>query len=327
VNVITSLDTIQAPTAIALGNFDGIHRGHRQVIDPVLASSAGISTVVSFYPHPQEWFTGERRLLLTPLQEKANYLKSIGIEQLVLLPFNKELSQLPPQGFVEQVLLKQLQARWVSVGHNFRFGHRRSGTTEDLKAIASNHGIFVHIAPLQLCGNERISSSAIREALSQGDLERANRLLGRPYMFSGPVVHGQHLGRTIGFPTANLELPDNKFCPRRGVYYVEVQRVSHEERVLSMGEKSLPTVGSGNGPDFLPGVMNLGTRPTVDGVQQTVEVHLLDWQGDLYGQSLIVRLKQFLRPEQKFDSLDALKAQIEADCVTARSLVNVGSAV
>lgn len=301
--VILSLQDIQSPTAIALGNFDGIHRGHRRVIDPILDVANGVSTVVSFHPHPQEWFTGEKRPLLTPLQEKADYLDSIGVKQLVLLPFNDDLAQLSPQDFVEQVLLKQLDARFISVGQNFKFGHRRSGNTEDLRAIAAQQGVFVHIAELHRCGEERISSSAIRESLTQGDLERANRLLGRPYTLSGTVVHGQHLGRTIGFPTANLHIPDNKFCPRQGVYYVQVH------------------LDDGNPDQQRPGVMNIGHRPTVDGLQQTVEVHLLDWNGDLYGATLTVQLEAFLRPEQKFDSLDALKNQIEVDCNVVRSLI------
>ncbi len=315
-NVITSLDTAQTPTAIALGNFDGIHRGHRQVIEPILSFSDCTSTVVSFHPHPQEWFTGTQRTLLTPLHEKANYLGFLGIEQLVLLSFNADLATLSPNDFVEQILLKQLQAHQISVGHNFRFGHRRSGTIHDLKAIAARHGVPVHIAELCRCGDERISSSAIREALSQGDLERANRLLGRPYRLEGTVVQGQQLGRTLGFPTANLQIPENKFCPRQGVYYVTV-RCSDES------DESDETVLS----ETAPGVMNLGTRPTVDGLRQTIEVHLLDWSGDLYGKVLTVQLEQFLRAEQKFDSLDALKAQIQADCEMARSLSQMRSAV
>lgn len=309
-NIITSLDTVQTPTAIALGNFDGIHRGHRQVIDPILTSADGIPTVVSFHPHPQEWFTGIERTLLMPLHEKADYLNSLGVGQLVLLSFNAELAMLSPDAFVEQILLQQIKARWISVGQNFRFGHKRSGTIHDLKAIAARHGVPVHIAELCCCGDERISSSAIREALSQGDLERANRLLGRPYSLEGIVIHGQQLGRTLGFPTANLQIPENKFCPRQGVYYVMVQCSDN----AALGETA-------------PGVMNLGIRPTVDGLRQTVEVYVLDWNGDLYGKTLTVQLRQFLRAEKKFDSLDELKAQIQADCEVARSLSRVRSMV
>lgn len=303
----------QSPTIIALGNFDGIHRGHRQVINSILNSfdgveRQGVKTVVSFSPHPQEFFTGNHRALLTPFAEKKEYLHSIGVEELCLLPFNTEMARLTPREFVESVLMEELQVCSISVGQNFRFGHRRAGTTEDLKAIAAEHNIPVYIAPLYRCGGDRISSSAIRKALSDGDIDTANRLLGRPYALIGAVVEGQQLGRTIGFPTANLDLPPNKFLPRQGVYAVNV--LIHSESVSTHSPSSSQM--------SLPGVMNIGTRPTVEGLQQTTEVHLLDWTGDLYGKTLTVQLEKFLRPEQKFDTLEQLKTQISRDCDTAR---------
>jgi riboflavin kinase/FMN adenylyltransferase len=307
VSILTSPDTIQCPTAIALGNFDGIHRGHLNVIRPILDIKDSISTVVSFQPHPREWFSGEPLTLLTPLAEKATYLEEIGIQQLVVLTFDESIATLSPQDFVEQILIQQLNARWISVGQNFKFGHRRAGTTTLLKAIASTYDIPVNIAELQCCGNERISSSGIREALLEGDVARANRLLGRAYSLQGKVMKGQQLGRTIGFPTANLKLPENKFCPRQGVYYVSVHCESE--------------------PDIthLAGVMNIGHRPTVNGTQLTTEVHILDWAGDLYEKDIKVDLIKFLRSEQKFNSLDALKEQIQSDCDEARSLTRSGS--
>lgn len=322
----SSPDLIQTPTVIALGNFDGIHRGHRRVIEPVLnlttsplvsatvgepgsandepgslsprTLSAGLPTVVTFHPHPQEFFIGQRRLLLTPLPEKAAYLKELGIKQLVRLRFDAEMAQMSPQVFFETVVVKQLQARHISVGQDFCFGKKRAGNATLLKAIAAQHNIPVTIVPLHLENDERISSSAIRHALQEGNISKANRLLGRPYALCGKVMHGEQLGRTIGFPTANLELPPEKFLPRQGVYAVWVYR------------------GGDRHP--LPGVMNLGTRPTVDGLQLRTEVHLLDWNGDLYDQPLTAHLVAFLRPEQKFASLDDLKAQIQHDCTQAR---------
>ncbi|MGB3492122.1 MAG: bifunctional riboflavin kinase/FAD synthetase [Elainellaceae cyanobacterium] len=299
---MTPADTIFAPAAIALGNFDGIHRGHRRVIDPMLAATVGKSTVVSFDPHPKEFFTGQQQPLLTPTDEKASYLESIGVEQLILVPFNHALAQLSPRAFVEDILIRQIKTCWISVGQNFRFGYKRAGTTGDLTAIATESGIPVHLADLEICDTERISSSAIRAALNAGDLPKANRLLGRPYSIQGTVVRGQQLGRTIGFPTANLDVSSRKCLPQQGVYYVEVSH-PHYPREL------------------FPGVMNLGRRPTVAGSQQTIEVHLLDWNADLYGQTLTLYLNRFLRPEQKFESLDALKSQIQADCYRARSLI------
>ncbi|MER3434070.1 MAG: bifunctional riboflavin kinase/FAD synthetase [Leptolyngbya sp. ERB_1_1] len=297
--ITSSPTTALTPTAVALGNFDGIHLGHRQVITPVLDNDGDSrATVVTFNPHPKEFFTGEPRSLLTPQEEKVLYLEEIGVEQLVLLPFNRELASLTPQQFVEEILVNQLQARQVSVGADFCFGCKRTGTAEDLQAIAATFGIGVSIVPLLRFQGTRISSSAIREALLSGALQTANRMLGRPYRLIGQVVKGQQIGRTIGFPTANLQLLDDKFVPRQGVYGVRV---------------------SGIGSDPILGVMNIGNRPTVNGLSQTIEVHLLDWSGDLYGKTLIVELEEFIRPEQKFDSLEALKAQINSDCETART--------
>lgn len=301
--ITSSLDTVKTPTFVALGNFDGVHRGHQRVIRPVLGNS--FATVVTFQPHPQEFFTGQRRPLLTPLDEKAGYLEELGVDQLVLLPFNRALAALTPQGFVTEILVERLQARQISVGQDFCFGRSRSGTTADLQSIAARFGIAVQIAPLHTDNGERISSSAIRHALQTGDLLQANRLLGRPYTLIGKVVQGQQLGRTIGFPTANLQVPSEKFLPQQGVYAVWVQRQGQNPSQ----ETTVPP---------LPGVMNIGNRPTVNGSVQTIEVHLLDWSGNLYNEELVVHLVSFLRPEQKFASLDALKAQIQADCAVAR---------
>ncbi|MBE9101498.1 bifunctional riboflavin kinase/FAD synthetase [Vacuolonema iberomarrocanum] len=321
--ITSSPDLIQTPTVIALGNFDGIHRGHRRVIEPILeltasrlvptargelssgmgasggsapATPTGIPTVVTFHPHPQEFFTGQRRLLLTPVPEKAEYLKNLGIRQLVRLRFDADIAQMSPQGFFETIVVQQLQAQHISVGQDFCFGKKRAGNATVLKAIAAQHNIPVTIVPLYLENDERISSSAIRHALLEGDIPRANCLLGRPYALCGKVMQGEQLGRTIGFPTANLALPPEKFLPRQGVYATWVY-------------------GVGDRP--LPGVMNLGIRPTVDGQQQRAEVHLLDWSGDLYDKPLTLHLVAFLRPEQKFASLDELKSQIQQDCTQA----------
>lgn len=372
--ITTSLDTAKRPTAIALGNFDGVHLGHRQVIQPVLRdrapaftapasppktlpdqidqrffettspSSVGgystwapdaqptpsanpanvmpqgnvlanakalpcYTTVLTFNPHPQEYFSGQPRRLLTPLNEKATQLKLMGVDQIVLLPFNQTLANLSPEAFVEDILIGRLQAQHISVGADFRFGYRRAGTADLLNAIAADHGIPVTIVPLKLIHDDiRISSSSIREALLQGNLDRVRQRLGRSYSLTGRVVMGQQLGRTLGFPTANLKLPEEKFIPCQGVYGVWVHGISGD------GDREVPQ----------PGVMNIGVRPTVSGHEQTVEVHVLNWSGDLYDKMLTVELIAFLRAEQKFDSLDQLKAQIQADCETALQLFPVG---
>lgn len=355
--VAASTEQLLTPTAVALGKFDGVHIGHQRVIQPVLHSAGSenrevgrwengekllaesfvnhpqsstlpsspehiYSTVVTFDPHPQEFFSGKPRALLTPLDEKVQQLRSLGVEQLVLLPFDKELSALSPQDFVEKILVQQLQCHQISVGEDFCFGKKRVGTAKDLQRLAAKYHIPVTIVPIQTdtgefspntnCTNSdmiedsRISTSLIREALETGDISRANRLLGRPYSLTGIVIAGQKLGRTIGFPTANLQLPEDKFLPRKGVYAV---------RVL------IPSPSSDASSIENLGVMNIGNRPTVNGTN-SVEVHLFDWSGDLYGKQLVVELVKFLRPEQKFPSLEVLKNQIQLDCTLAQEFLH-----
>ena len=328
------------PTKIALGNFDGVHLGHQQVIEPVLTHKGGLpslalakdvclqvaeasgyshlpvnlaadsfempssefsewASVVTFFPHPREFFSGQSRQLLTPLEEKSRQLACLGVDQLVLLPFNTELANLDAATFVEQILIQELQATHISVGSDFHFGKNRGGNAELLYAIATSHDIPVTIVPLKNDVEGRISSSRIRQALTDGELDKANQLLGRSYILTGVVTPGKQLGRTIGFPTANLKLPSDKFIPRQGVYSVKAFGILPEQK-----------------PIF--GVMNIGNRPTVAGQDLSVEVHLFDWSGDLYGETLTISLESFIRPEQKFDSLDALKEQISRDCQIAQ---------
>ncbi|ELR99138.1 bifunctional riboflavin kinase/FAD synthetase [Gloeocapsa sp. PCC 73106] len=301
---VTSLtNQILQPNAIALGNFDGLHQGHIEVLKPVIKTEKEkiYKTVVSFTPHPQEFFTGQQRKLLTPLAEKISYLEKLGLEQLILLPFDRELANLSPEDFLKELLVKKLAVRFISVGEDFRFGYQRSGDAKLLRAIAHTLGIEVEITNLKNQKDVRISSSEIRQALTLGEIEKANAMLGREYSILGKVIKGQQLGQKLGFPTANLEILPVKFLPKQGVYLVRVELINqpHSSHL---------------------GLMNIGYRPTVNGQNLTVETHLLDWSGDLYNQTLSVNLIKFLRPEQKFDSLEALKAQINADIQTARKL-------
>lgn len=335
-----------------MGNFDGIHLGHQAVIRPILSSlapvpdhgttaidtallqgfsdrwplrldademlakppssafpaAASLPTVVTFYPHPREFFAKSPRPWLTPLGEKADFLRQLGVEQLILLPFNRELAALSPQAFVKDVLLNRLQVRRISVGSDFRFGANREGDVTLLHRLAKQQGVSVTVVELAQDSGERISSSRIRQALHAGDVRLAKQLLGRPYRLCGRVVRGQQLGRQLGFPTANLQLSGDKFLPRTGVYSVLVYGVP-----------------GGLPGQAVPGVMNLGVRPTINGQQQTIEVHLLNWQGSLYNSMLTVAIEGFLRPEQRFASLDELKAQIQNDCEHARTRLQVGS--
>lgn len=323
--VISSTIDALTPTCIALGNFDGVHRGHQRVIVPAVQQARCLPvsttprgdrppdysvefpcpTVVTFDPHPREFFSGNPKRLLTPLPEKVEALGKLGIEQLVLLPFDRELAALTPEEFVAEILVKQLQTQSISIGRDFCFGRGRSGNSTDLQAIAADYGVDVQIAPLYCEQNERISSSAIRSALTAGELPRANQLLGRAYHLSGTVVQGQQLGRKMGFPTANLQLSTTKFLPKYGVYGVRVQ-----------GE-TLPAEQWG--------ILNIGCRPTVDpeAINPTVEVHLFHCDQNLYGKTLTLELHHYLRPEQRFPSLEALQTQIHQDCDRTKQLFNL----
>jgi riboflavin kinase/FMN adenylyltransferase len=293
----------RCPTAIALGSFDGLHRGHRRVIAAVSGAGAGegVPTVVSFWPHPREVLYGEPRLRLDLPAEKLELLEPLGIEQLVLVPFDRQLAALAPEAFVERVLVEQLQACRVAVGANFRFGAGRRGDVRALERLGADRGIAVSVLPMLSDSDEQISSSRIRRALAAGDIAEARRLLERPYRFSGVVVRGRGLGRQLGWPTANLQVDGRKFLPLEGVYAALVQL-------------------DGAGPP-LAAVMNLGPQPTVDpNAPSAVEVHLLDRSLELVGRQLRVEPLALLRRQRRFDGLEALSAQIQADAAQARRL-------
>ena len=298
----------QRPCAIALGSFDGLHEGHRQLINRVSAIAAQrgdlVPTVVSFWPHPREVLHGERRLRLDLPADKLELLEPLGIAQLVLVPFDRALAALAPEAFVEQVLVRQLGAGFIAVGENFRFGAGRSGSAADLQRLGALHGIEVAVVPMLHDAAGRHSSSRIRQALAAGDLQRAAALLQRPYRFCGQVVAGRGLGRGLGWPTANLQVDGRKFLPREGVYAARAWL----QPGLAMAA-----------------VMNLGPQPTIDPASPSaVEVHLLDRQLELLGRELVVEPLAFLRDQQRFADLEALSAQISRDAQQARLLLDAG---
>ena len=287
------------PTAIALGSFDGLHAGHRKVINEITNDDTAISTVVSFWPHPREVLYGETRLRLDLPSEKTELLKPLGVKQLVLIPFNKELASLTSDAFVNKVLLKTLHARRIAIGANFQFGKNREGNANTLKALAESHGVEVSIIPIYEDKSGRMSSSRIRSALSTGDLDTAKSLMGRPYCFKGNVVKGRGIGKKIGWPTANLEVDGRKFLPGVGVYSVWVQ--------------------INNKDDKIPAVMNLGPQPTVDpNSPSALEVHLLNKEIDLQGCELKVEPVKRIRGQKRFNSLEELSSQIGLDAEMAR---------
>jgi riboflavin kinase / FMN adenylyltransferase len=287
-HVYASVNESSKSCAVALGNFDGVHLGHCAVIEAVIGRS-GVPTVLTFDPHPREFFSKETGFLLTPGTEKLELIAESGIAQVIVVPFGPELAATEARDFMIQFLSQGLQAQFISVGWNFRFGKGRLGTTEMLQAFAREKGFDIEILAERRLSEERVSSSAIRVALGEGNLPLAHQLLGRSYSLSGEVISGDQRGRQLGFPTANLRIDPRKFLPVNGVYIVKVSE-----------------------PDAW-GLMNIGLRPTFDGHERRVEVHLLDFEGDLYGKWLRVSLQTFLRPERKFAAFEELITQIQQD--------------
>lgn len=288
-------------SVMALGNFDGMHPGHIEVISKaytVAKEQNRPCAVMSFEPHPRRFFSPEKPLLrIIPLSEKIRALEACGVEWLFLARFNAVFSRITAQEFVDDVLLKQLRVAHVVTGYNFGFGYNRSGNSDFLQARADQKGFtYSRISEVKKEDTVSYSSSAIREALRAGDMQKTCLLLGRNYSITGRVIQGDKRGRQLGFPTANIRMP-SLWMPALGVYAVRV------------------TLESGK---VVSGVANLGNRPTVDGSRCLLEAHLFDISEDLYGQRLKVELLQFIRAEQKFSGLDALKSQIAHDVLAAR---------
>jgi len=290
----------------ALGNFDGVHAGHISVLKTAqaLAERLGAPLVAAvFKPHPRRFFMPQTEpFRLMSDTQRARALGQQGAERVFHIGFDKALAALSPEAFCEDVLAGQLGLRGVVTGRDFRFGKNRAGDVDALKELGQRFGFEAQTAPEITADDDKISSTLIRNALAQGDVKRAESLLGQPWAIEGVVSQGDQRGRTLGFPTANTALGDY-VRPKFGVYAVKARRE---------GET-----------DWHPGVANLGRRPTVEGTEARLETHLFDFEADLYGQTLEVQLVDFIRGEVKFDGLDALKAQIAADCETARSILGV----
>ena len=294
------------PAAVTIGNFDGVHRGHRAMLARVIevARARGlVATVLTFEPHPRELFApASAPTRLTSLREKLELLAAHGIDHVHVQRFSREFAALAPEAFVERSLVRLLATRWVLVGEDFRYGAKRAGDFASLAAAAARHGFELEAMPTVTNGGTRVSSSAVRDALARGDLKRAAELLGRPYSISGRVVHGKRLGRALGFATANVQLKHNR-PPLGGIFAVRVAGVDAAPR---------------------DGVASLGVRPTVhaDG-RPVLEVHLFDFAGDLYGRHLRVEFLAKIRDEERYPDLDTLKAQIARDCDAARALLTI----
>jgi riboflavin kinase / FMN adenylyltransferase len=287
--------------AATIGNFDGVHLGHQAVLGQLSERAAELGlpmVVVIFEPQPQEFFspaTAPPRL--TRLREKLEALRRYAVERVLVLRFDARLAALSADAFIQRVLVDGLDVRYLVVGDDFRFGQGRAGDFRLLQETGAREGFQVVNMHTFAVGGERVSSTRVRSALAQGDLEAAEALLGRPYRISGRVAAGEQRGRTIGFPTANIHLHRHQ-SPLQGVYAVELFGLEQEP---------------------LPGVANLGRRPTVGGTRLQLEVHLFDFDREIYGRNVHVNFLRRIRDERTFESFDALRRQIDADAAQARA--------
>ncbi len=287
---------------VAMGNFDGLHLGHRSVIDLARAAADAPLGVITFEPHPRQFFAPDApNFRLMNAEARANRLARLGVGHLYQLPFGPVLSGLSPAAFAQEVLVGGLGVRHVTVGQDFRFGKGRAGGPDELTALGHELGFGVTIAPLLGEGDTEYSSTAIRAALAEGRARDAQRMLGHWHRIEGEVLHGEKRGRALGFPTANMAV-DGLHLPRLGVYAV------------------LADVLTGPHKGTYAGVASLGVRPMFGENRPNLETYLFDFDGDLYGRHLSVALIEWLRGEEKFDSLTALVAQMQRDAERARAI-------
>ena len=300
-----------AGAVVAIGNFDGVHRGHLAVIRRAVALAQELKcpcAVLTFEPHPTDFFKGPNTIFrLTPRDAKARALEQLGIDGMIVATFDKALATLPAEAFIAEILVRRLRVRVVIAGYDFHFGAGRSGSPAILKEAGNRHGFAVEIVERVLADtagiNEAASSTAARAALEAGDAERAMRLLGHPFAIMGKVIHGQELGRKLGFPTVNL-LPDPSCRLRHGIYAV---------RVVA-------------GTKIYDGVASYGRRPTFDNGQALLEAFLFDFSSDLYGETIEVLFIGWIRAEAKFNSVAALIAQMQRDETRAKEILRGPSA-
>lgn len=292
---------------VTSGTFDGVHLGHQKILNrlsEVAKNINGESVVITFHPHPRMVVSldaSELRLLST-IDEKIELLEKQGVDNLIIIPFTREFSELTSSEFIQKILIEKIGTKKLVIGYDHRFGKNREGGFDYLKENSQQFGFEIEEIPRQEIDSLTISSTKIRNALLEGDVNTANDLLGRKYSFRGLVAKGRQLGRTIGFPTANVQVPETyKLIPGDGVYAVKVE-VRNEYHF---------------------GMMNIGMRPTVNGIGRTQEVNIFDFNDDIYGEKIKVEIIDFIRKEQKFNGLDELKNQINLDKQATLNILNL----
>lgn len=284
-------------SVVTSGTFDGVHLGHQKILrrlQELATRKQGETVLLTYWPHPRLILQPDDKSLrlLTTLSGKVKLLEEMGVDHLIILPFTNELSQMSSEDFIRDILVDKIQTKTLVIGYDHKFGKNREGSFEYLQSHSHLFGFAIEEISRQDVDDLGVSSTKIRTALAQGDISTANKYLGRPYDLSGQVVKGQQIGRSLGFPTANIQIAeDYKLLPRDGAYAVHAE-------VNSIQYKA---------------ILNIGDRPTVDGQKKTIEAHLIDFERDLYGQELRIFFQEFLREEKKFENLDALKNQLVVD--------------
>jgi riboflavin kinase/FMN adenylyltransferase len=292
---------------VTIGTFDGVHTGHQQIIQLMKQEAArvkGETVIITFHPHPRKIIAGggSAVLLLNTLEERIQLLEKAGIDHLVVTPFNEAFADQTAEAYIEEFLVKTFHPHTIIVGYDHRYGKGRKGDYTLLEAKAAEFNYRVKEIPAHMLQEIAISSTKIRTALLNGDIATANNCLGYAYFFSGKVAEGNKLGRTIGYPTANIEIEDEeKLIPGNGVYAVKIQIENYKSDSYRIQIADLK------------GMMNIGTRPTVNGTKRTIEVNIFDFDETIYGKKLTISLHKRLREEQKFNGLEALKAQLAKD--------------
>ena len=298
--------TTQQPTVLTIGTFDGVHLGHQKIVERVvtIARQEGLlATVFTFFPHPRMVVQHDKGLkLIHTLEEKKQLLQQLGVDLLVVQPFNEAFAQLTAEEFVSTILVEHLNVKKVIIGYDHRFGRNRTANIDDMRLFGKKYGFAVEEISVQEVDEVSVSSTKIREALNKGDVTTAEHYLGTPYSLTGRVVHGLKLGRTLGYPTANIQVTeDYKLIPKDGVYavysYIDGRKVY--------------------------GMMSIGKNPTIEGKGASIEVYFFDFNGDLYDQKLTIEFVQYLREEQKFATIDLLKKQLQDDETAARKAIAV----
>ena len=296
--------TTQQPTVLTIGTFDGVHLGHQKIIERVVTTARQeglLATIFTFFPHPRMVVQHDKSLkLIHTLEEKKQLLQRLGVDLLVVQPFNEAFAQLTAEEFVSTILVQHLNVKKVIIGYDHRFGRNRTANINDMRLFGEKYGFAVEEISVQEVDEVSVSSTKIREALNKGDVTTAEHYLGTPYSLTGTVVHGLKLGRPLGYPTANIQVTeDYKLIPKDGVYAV----------YSYIGERKVY------------GMMSIGKNPTIEGKGASIEVYFFDFNGDLYDRELTIYFLKYLREERKFSSVALLKKQLQDDETTARKAI------